>query len=177
MKEVIGTLVGESMVRELGPLIVAILVAGRVASAITAELASMKVYQEIDALVTMNIPPERFLVLPRLLAVLLYMPVLTMIGILMGWIGGAVVCKYVTVIGVSTDVYFNAVRAYLDFAKLMDGLIKAEIFGFVVILIACNTGLRTTGGPREIGFAVTRSVVYSLVAILGLDYFITKALS
>jgi phospholipid/cholesterol/gamma-HCH transport system permease protein len=177
MKEVIGTLVGEAMVRELGPLIVAILVAGRVASAVTAELASMKVYQEVDALVTMNIPPERFLVLPRLLAVLLYMPVLTMIGILMGWVGGAVVCKYVSVIGVSTDVYFNAVRAFLDFEKVVDGLLKAEIFGFVVILIACNTGLRTVGGPREIGFAVTRSVVYSLVAIIGLDYFITKALS
>lgn len=176
MKEVIGTLVGEAMVRELGPLIVAILVAGRVASATTAELASMKVYQEVDALVTMNIPPERFLVLPRLLAVLLYMPVLTMIGIIMGWIGGAVVCKYVSVIGVEPAEYFQSVRLFLTGSKMFDGLLKAEIFGFIVILIACNTGLRTKGGPREIGFAVTNSVVYSLIAILGLDYFITKAL-
>ncbi|MGC4072212.1 MAG: ABC transporter permease [Nibricoccus sp.] len=176
-KQLIGTLVGESLVRELGPVMVAILLAGRVGSAITAELASMKVYQEIDALVTMNIPPERFLVLPRLIAVILYMPLLTMIGVVVGWFGGAVICKYVGVIGVEPSQYFQSLRAYLTMSKVMDGLIKAEIFGFVIILIACNTGLRTTGGPREIGHAVTRSVVFSLVAILVLDYFITKALA
>lgn len=175
-KQLIGTLVGESLVRELGPVFVAILVAGRVASAVTAELASMRVYQEVDALVTMNIPPERFLVLPRLLAVLLYMPVLTMIGIIIGWIGGAVVCKYVGFIGIEPAEFFQSVKQYLTVTKLLHGLIKAEVFGFVVILIACNTALRTRGGPREIGFAVTDSVVYSLIAILGLDFFITKAL-
>lgn len=177
MKQVIGTLVGESLVRELGPVMVAILLAGRVASAITAELASMKVYQEVDALVTMNIPPERFLVLPRLLAVLFYMPVITILGIVIGWIGGAVVCKYVGFISVEPSQYFSSLREYLTAEKIMKGLIKAEIFGFVVILIACNTGLRTSGGPREIGHAVTRSVVFSLISILVLDYFITKTLN
>ena len=175
-KQVIGTLVGEALVRELSPVFVAILVAGRVASAVTAELASMRVYQEVDALVTMNIPPERFLVLPRLLAVLFYMPVLTMISIVVGWVGGAVVCKYVGIIGVEPAEYFQSVRAFLTTTSVFNGLAKAEIFGFVVILIACNTGLRTRGGPREIGFAVTDSVVYSLIAILSLDYFVTKAL-
>lgn len=175
MKQIIGTLVSESLVRELGPVMVAILVAGRVASATTAELASMKVYQEVDALVTMNIPPERFLVLPRLLAVLLYMPVLTIIAIVIGWTGGAVVCHYVQFIGVEPTQYFGGVKQFLNTHKLVDGLIKAEIFGFCITLIACNTGLRTRGGPREIGFAVTRSVVFSLVTILVLDYFITKA--
>lgn len=176
MKQVIGTLVGESLVRELGPVMVAILLAGRVGSAITAELASMKVYQEVDALVTMNIPPERFLVLPRLLAVLLYMPIITMIGIVVGWIGGAVVCKYVEFISLEPSQYFQSLTSFLTAEKVRGGLIKAEIFGFVIILIACNTGLRTSGGPREIGHAVTRSVVFSLVSILVLDYFITKAI-
>lgn len=176
MKDLIGTLVGESLVRELGPVMVAILVAGRVGSAITAELASMKVYQEVDALVTMNIPPERFLVLPRLLAVLVYMPVITIIGMVVGWFGGAVVCKYVAFINVDPSQYFHSLQLYLTPEKLFKGLLKAEIFGFVVIAIACNTGLRTKGGPREIGHAVTRSVVFSLVSILVLDYFITKAL-
>lgn len=174
-KEIIGTLVGESLVRELGPVMVAILLAGRVGSATTAELASMKVYQEIDALVTMNIPPERFLVLPRLLAVLLYMPVLTIVAIVIGWMGGAVICHYVDLIGVEPAQYFRSVKAFLTIEKMVDGLIKAEIFGFCIILIACNTGLRTRGGPREIGHAVTRSVVVSLITILILDYFITKA--
>lgn len=175
MKQIIGTLVSESLVRELGPVMVSILVAGRVASATTAELASMTVYQEVDALVTMNIPPERFLVLPRLLAVLLYMPVLAIVAIVIGWIGGAVVCHYVQFIGVEPAQYFGGVKQFLNHQKMWDGLIKAEIFGFCIILIACNTGLRTRGGPREIGFAVTRSVVFSLMTILVLDYFITKA--
>src|SRR5579885_2746062 len=168
-KQLIGTLVGESLVRELGPVMIAIIVAGRVGSAITAELASMKVYNEVDALVTMNIPPERFLVLPRLLAVLLFMPVLTMIGIIIGWMGGAVVCKYVNFIGIEPEQYFQSVRQYLTTTKMFDGLLKAEIFGFCVVLIACTTGLRTRGGPREIGYSVTRSVVTSLITILVLD--------
>lgn len=176
-KQLIGTLVGESLVRELGPVMVAIMLAGRVASATTAELASMKVYQEVDALVTMNIPPERFLVLPRLMAVLLYMPVLTMVGIIIGWFGGAIVCQYVNFIGVDMGQYFHSLMQFMTPGKVFDGLLKAEIFGFCVILIACNTGLRTRGGPREIGYAVTRSVVLSLITILILDYFITKALA
>ncbi|MBE7538173.1 MAG: ABC transporter permease [Opitutaceae bacterium] len=176
-KQLIGTLVGESMARELGPVMVAILLAGRVGSAVTAELASMKVSGEIDALVTMNIPPARLLVLPRLIAVMLVMPLLTMMGNIIGWFGGAIVSAQVKMIGVPTEMYFQNLKQYLSVEDVMDGLIKAEIFGFVIMLIACTTGLRTRGGPREIGFAVTKSVVYSLIAILTLDYFITKALS
>jgi phospholipid/cholesterol/gamma-HCH transport system permease protein len=173
----IGSLVGESLVRELGPVMVAILLAGRVGSAITAELASMKVYQEIDALHTMNIPPERFLVLPRLLAVLVYMPVLTILGIVIGWFGGAVVCNYVSFIQIPPEQYFRSLQAFLTLEELRGGMLKAEIFGFAVILIACTIGLRTRGGPREVGASVTRSVVTSLIAILVLDYFITKTLA
>ncbi len=176
-KQLIGTLVGESMTRELGPVMVAIILAGRVGSAVTAELASMKVYQEVDALVTMNIPPERLLVLPRLISILLLMPILTMVGNVVGWIGGSLVCKYVALIGVSPEAYWQSLKMYLTTSDVMDGLIKGEIFGFVIMIIACNTGLRTKGGPREIGLAVTKSVVTSLVAILVLDYFITKLLA
>jgi phospholipid/cholesterol/gamma-HCH transport system permease protein len=135
------------------------------------------VYQEIDALETMNIPPERLLVLPRLLAVLLVMPVLTIIGNLIGWFGGAIVCAQVSFIGVGPEAYFQSIKRYIEVKDITDGLIKAEIFGFVVMLIACNTGLRTRGGPREIGFAVTKSVVTSLFAVLVLNYFITKVLA
>ncbi len=176
-KEYIGALVGESMARELGPVMVAILLAGRVGSAVTAELASMRVNSEIDALVTMNIPPERLLVLPRLLAVLLIMPVLTILANLIGWFGGAVVCEYVSFIGISGDQFFRNLQSFVSHEDMIDGLVKSEIFGFVVMIIACNTGLRTRGGPREIGLAVTKSVVLSLVAILTLDYFITKVLA
>lgn len=172
----IGAIVGLSLARELGPVMVAILLSGRVGSAITAELASMKVYNEIDALVTMNIPPPRMLVMPRLVAVLFMMPVLTILGNVVGWIAGGIVSQYVSFINVSTEIYFQALRDAVSFSDVLDGLIKAEIFGFLVVLIACHIGLRTQGGPREIGHAVTQSVVVSLITILVLDYFITRAL-
>jgi phospholipid/cholesterol/gamma-HCH transport system permease protein len=175
-KQFIGTLVGLSMARELGPMMVAILLAGRVGSAITAELASMKVYQEIDALETMNIPPERMLVLPRLAAVLVMMPVLTIIANLCGWYGGAIVCQYTNFISVDSEAYFAALLRFMKPMDVIDGLIKAEVFGFVIVLVSCYTGLNTRGGPREIGASVTKAVVTSLILILVLDYFVTKAL-
>src|SRR3954464_15022722 len=175
-KQFIGTLVGLTMARELGPVMVAILLAGRVGSAVTAELASMKVYQEIDALTTMNIPPERMLVLPRLAAVLIMMPVLAIIANLCGWYGGALVCQYTHSISVNSEAYFTALKAYMKPRDVVDGLIKAEVFGFVIMLVCCYIGLNTRGGPREIGASVTKAVVTSLIMILVLDYFVTKAL-
>ena len=175
-KQFIGTLVGLTMARELGPMMVAILVTGRVGSAITAELASMKVYQEVDALVTMNIPPERMLVLPRLAAILVMMPILAIIANLCGWYGGALVCQYTHFISVDSQAYFAALKRFMEPKDIVDGLLKAEVFGFVIVLVCCYTGLSTRGGPREIGAAVTKAVVASLILILVLDYFVTKAL-
>lgn len=175
-KQFIGTLVGLTMARELGPVMVAVLVTGRVGSAITAELASMKVYQEVDALVTMNIPPERMLVLPRLAAIAFMMPVLTIIANICGWYGGALVCQYTHFISVDGQAYFAALKRFMEPKDIVDGLLKAEVFGFVVVMVCCYTGLMTRGGPREIGAAVTKAVVASLILILVLDYFVTKLL-
>ncbi|HWA26679.1 MAG TPA: ABC transporter permease [Lacunisphaera sp.] len=175
-KQFIGTLVGLTMARELGPVMVAILIAGRVGSAITAELASMKVYQEIDALTTMNIPPERMLVLPRIAAIIFMMPVLAIIANLCGWYGGALICEYTSSISVDSEAYFTALKAYMKSQDIVDGLIKAEVFGVVIITVCCYIGLNTRGGPREIGGSVTKAVVTSLILILVLDYFVTKAL-
>ncbi len=177
LKQFIGPLVGRSMARELGPVMVSILLAGRVGSAIAAELASMTVDQEVDALLTMNIPPARMLVMPRLAAVLVMMPVLAIVGNLVGWFGGALVCKYVGFISIEPEAYFSSLTQYAKFYDdVVNGLVKAEIFGFVIVLVCCNIGLNTRGGPREIGASVTRSVVVSLILILLLDYFVTKAL-
>lgn len=170
----VGRLVGASMARELGPVMTAILLAGRVGSAITAELASMKVYQEVDALVTMNIRPERILVLPRIVAVLFMMPVLAMIANVIGWIGGAIVCQYVKEISMGWDMYFQSLRDGLTVGEVFKGMVKAEVFGLGVVLVACNTGLRTRGGPREIGLSVTQAVVQSLILILVFNYFLTR---
>jgi phospholipid/cholesterol/gamma-HCH transport system permease protein len=175
-KQFIGTLVGLSMARELGPVMVAILLAGRVGSAVAAELASMKVYQEIDALETMNIPPARMLVLPRLAAALVMVPVLAIIADLVGWYGGAIVSKYTDFIAIDPPAYFSALRRFMKFKDVLNGLVKAEVFGFVVVLVCCNIGLNTRGGPREIGASVTRAVVTSLILILLLDYFVSDVL-
>src|SRR5829696_8038673 len=131
-KQFIGTLVGFTMAKELGPVMVAILLAGRVGSAIAAELASMKVYQEIDALVTMNIPPARILVMPRLVAAVVMVPVLAIIADLVGWFGGAIIAKYTNFIAIDPPEYFAALRRFMEFKDVANGLIKAEVFGFTV---------------------------------------------
>ncbi len=175
-KQYIGTIVGLAMVRELSPVMTAVMVTGRVGSAVTAELASMKVYQEVDALRTMNIPPERFLVLPRLSAIVLVMPVLVMVSVVTGWMGGQVVAQMVDWIDLSPKAYYSSLKGAMVAKDVSDGLIKAELFGIGILLIASHIGLRTTGGPREIGAAVTRSVVVCIIFILIFDYFITKIL-
>jgi phospholipid/cholesterol/gamma-HCH transport system permease protein len=104
------------------------------------------------------------------------MPVLTIMSDLVGWFGGAIVAKYTNFISIEPASYFATMRQYMDFGDVLNGLVKAEIFGFAVVLVCCNIGLNTRGGPREIGASVTRAVVTSLILILVLDYFVTKAL-
>ena len=112
----------------------------------------------------------------RLAAILVMMPVLTLIGILCGWFGGALTCQYTHSISIDSEAYFTALKQFMKTRDVFDGLIKAEIFGFVIVLICCHLGLSTRGGPREIGASVTRAVVASLILILILDFFVTKAL-
>jgi phospholipid/cholesterol/gamma-HCH transport system permease protein len=116
------------------------------------------------------------LVMPRLAAVLVMMPILTVIANIVGWFGGAIICKYTGFIAVSPEQYFAVLRHFVIFRDVFDGIAKAEVFGLVVVLVCCNIGLNTRGGSREIGQAVTRAVVTSLILILVLDYFVTKLL-
>jgi phospholipid/cholesterol/gamma-HCH transport system permease protein len=175
-KQFIGTIVGLAMVRELAPVMTAIMVTGRVGSAITAELASMRVYQEVDALRTMNIPPERFLVLPRLGALFLVMPVLLMVSVVTGWMGGQLVSQFVPWIDMTAQSYYQSLKSVMTVDDVTDGLVKAQLFGIGILFISAHIGLRTSGGPREIGRAVTRSVVVCIIFILIFDYFITNIL-
>jgi phospholipid/cholesterol/gamma-HCH transport system permease protein len=125
----------------------------------------------------MNIPAPKILVLPRLAAVVVMMPVLIIISNIVGWFGGSVVARYVSYVGISSESYFAALRHFTKFKDVVNGMEKAEVFGFVVVLVCCNIGLNTRGGPREIGASVTRAVVVSLILILVLDYFVTKVLT
>jgi len=172
----LGSIVGLSMCRELGPLMTAFLLTGRVGSAITAELSSMSVYQEIDALRTMNLSPVRLLVMPRVLGGLLMMPFLTMFSNVLGWVGGWIVVKTVNIITIDGGIYWRSLKQYVDIDSISDGLIKAEVFALTIILMSCSIGLRTKGGPREIGASVTSTLVQTMIAILTLDYLLTKLL-
>lgn len=176
LEGVVGKIVGLAQARELGPLMAAFLLAGRVGSAITAELASMRVNQEVDALVTMHIPPVKILVMPRIVAILLLMPAIAVGAIFVGWFGGMVIANHVNFINLDPAIFWSNLKSVTGFSDVLNGIIKAEVFGLVVVLIACQQGLSTRGGPREIGYSVTRSVVSSMALILVVDYILTRVL-
>jgi phospholipid/cholesterol/gamma-HCH transport system permease protein len=172
----IGRMVGIAMSKELGPVMMAILIAGRIGSAMAAEIGSMQVYQEIDALRTMNIHPVHYLVLPRLVAIAIALPILVLFSILVGWTGGALVAVFNGQIGISYATYFGDLQGYVEFTDLANGLFKGLVFAIVVGVISCHQGFQTIGGPRGIGRSVTKAVVNSIVMILLLDYIITRTL-
>lgn len=170
----LGVIVGLSMARELGPVMIAVLMAGRVGSAFAAELGSMSVYQEIDALRTMNINPIRFLVMPRMLAMVLCMPVLVVIADFVGWLGGGLVATVNYKINVSFQSYFQNLRQGVLVEDMTHGLWKAMVFGFIIAIVCCYKGISARGGPQEIGVTVTKAVVGSIVLIILFDYFLTR---
>ncbi|MCP5515876.1 MAG: ABC transporter permease [Verrucomicrobiales bacterium] len=172
----IGQVVGLSLCRELAPVMMAVLIAGRIGSAMAAEIGSMTVYQEVDALVTMNINPVHYLVLPRMLAIAIALPVLVLFAILIGWLGGALVSFYNYQVAISFDAYFTSLREGVDVLDLVNGLAKSAVFAVVIGVVSCHQGLQTIGGPRGIGRSVTKAVVNSIVMILILDYFLTRVL-
>ena len=176
LEENIGGLVGLSMVRELGPVMASLLVVGRVGSAMTAEIGSMSVYEEIDALKTMDINPVRFLVMPRVLASFIALPVLVIYMDVIGWFGGAIVSAANPDVGVSFNSYYRNLSEFVEFEDVINGLVKAAVFGIIISTVCCYVGLNTRGGPREIGTSVTRAVVLSFILILIFDYFITRLL-
>ena len=172
----IGGIVGYSLCRELAPVMMSILIAGRIGSAMAAEIGSMQVYQEVDALRTMNINPIHYLVLPRLVAISIALPVLVLFSILVGWVGGAVVAVFNQKISITFQAFFSTLRDVVDAGDVANGLFKTFVFAVVIGVVSCHQGLVTIGGPRGIGRSVTKAVVNSIVLILILDYFVTRFL-
>jgi phospholipid/cholesterol/gamma-HCH transport system permease protein len=176
LSSVLGGLVGLSVCKELAPVMMAVLISGRIGSAMAAEIGSMQVYQEIDALRTMNIKPVHYLVMPRVVAISIALPVLVVFAILVGWLGGALVSAYNPQINVSFEGFFNNLQDVVKFGDVLNGLCKTFIFAVVIGVVCCHQGLITIGGPRGIGRSVTKAVVNSIVMILVLDYFVTRVL-
>ncbi len=168
----VGQLVGASAVRELGPVLTALMVSGRVGSGIAAELGSMRVGEQIDALEAMGTDPVKKLVKPRVLAGLVMLPILTIATDFIAIVGGQLISWLMLHQSLST--YWNSVWSGLYFSDLFTGMIKPLVFGFIITIMACYRGLATTGGTEGVGRATTQAVVASSVLVLASDFFLTK---
>lgn len=172
----VGGVVGISICKELAPVMMSILIAGRIGSAMAAEIGSMRVYQEVDALRTMNINPIHYLVLPRLVAMAAALPLLVIFSILVGWLGGAVVSMANHQIDISFAAFISALQDIVRLKDVANGVFKSFMFALVIAVVSCHQGLVTRGGPRGIGRSVTKAVVNSIVLIVILDYLLTRLL-
>ena len=169
-----GRSVATSLIRELGPVLAALMVSGRIGSAISAELGSMVVSQQIDAMRALGTDPIRKLVLPRLAALVFMLPLLTVAADIFGLIGGGVVAS--TLYNQDTSVFITSVRNGITTEDLLGGIIKPLFFGLIMGSIACHKGLSTSGGTAGVGRSVTNAVVTASIWVIVFDFFLSKAL-
>ncbi len=167
----IPALLAVSIARELGPVMTALVVAGRVGAAITAEIGTMAVTEQIDAIDAMAVPPVKFLVVPRLIAMAIVAPILTIYTDLVGLLGGYVAC--VGKLGLTSGFYFDKAFSALAMSDVMSGLWKSFIFSVLICIVSCYEGMRVQGGAQGVGQATMRSVVVSFILIVVADFFFT----
>lgn len=168
----VGVIVSQTMCREMGPFMTALILAASVGSAMAAELGTMTVSEEIDALEVMSINPVRYLVMPRLLALMIMTPLLTIYTDVIGIVGGGLVAN--TQLGVPWHAYYLNVMDFLKQKEVFIGLLKAWVFGITVATVSCYQGLATTNGAIGVGKATRKAVVVSFLTVLILGYFITR---
>jgi phospholipid/cholesterol/gamma-HCH transport system permease protein len=170
----VGGLVGISMAREAAPVLAAVVVAARVGSAIAAELGSMKVTEQIDALRALAVSPIYYLVVPRFIASVVMMPVMTVFANVAGILGGYLVAVYAA--GITAGVFWNSVQQMLPWRDVALGLTKTFVFGAIIALVGCDRGLQTQGGAAGVGRSTTSAVVLAIVLIYVSDYFLAAAM-
>ena len=170
----VASVVSLSLTRELAPVLTALMIAGRIGSALAAELGTMRVTEQIDALYAMATEPVHYLVVPRVAASTLMLPPLVAISNGLGIIGGWVVS--VNLLGANPVVYWDRTFMYLDLNDVFSGLIKAAVFGLILSVTGCSKGFYTTGGAEGVGRSTTSAVVMGSVVILLSDFFLTKVL-
>lgn len=172
---VTGVLVGKAMITELGPILTAFMVTGRVGSSMCAELGTMKVTEQIDALKSMAINPNAYLVAPRFIAGIFMIPLLTLFSTVMGIFGGYLIA--VSLFHLSAASYCDPMQIHITLFDVATGIIKSFIFGVLMVTVCCYRGMKTTGGAAGVGQATTQSVVTSYILILLSDFFLTMALN
>ena len=172
VKYYIGSVVAKSLVRELGPVLTALIVGGRIGSGMTAEIGTMTVTEQIDAMRSMAVDPVKKLVAPKLAAVLVMLPSLTVIGCGLGILGGLLVAVFQ--LHVQASVYLNNIVQNLTLADVVSGVGKSFVFAYIIAIIGCYNGLHTEGGADGVGRATTDTVVTLAITIMISDYFLTK---
>ena len=168
----VGATVALSMTRELGPVLTALMVTGRAGSAMAAELGTMRVTEQIDALTVMALNPVKYLVVPRVVAAFIMLPILTIISDFVGILGGYIVG--VKLLGVNEGAFINKIIKHVELEDIYNGLIKAACFGIILSLVSCYKGFYTSGGAEGVGRSTTDAVVISSVSILISDYVLTS---
>lgn len=171
----VGTVVSFAMVMELSPVMTALVVAGRAGAAIAAELGTMKVTEQIDALYTLGTDPVRYLVIPRVAAFILVLPILTIVADFSGTFGGWVVAY--AKLGIPTSVYTADIFDNMEIRHFMHGFLKTFVFAGIISFISCFKGVTTSGGAEGVGKSTTAAVVLSMASVLIMDYFVTAILS
>lgn len=171
VKSLVATLVSVSMARELGPVFAALVVTGRVGSAITAEISSMKVNEQIEALETMALNPVRFLVVPRLLALAVMLPCLTILADIAGMFGGFIIGFFS--LKINPGLYMDMTVRFLQLKDIYTGLFKAFVFAIIIVIVGCYEGLEASGGAEGVGRSTTVSVVSSFILIILADCILT----
>ncbi|MBR3632110.1 MAG: ABC transporter permease [Elusimicrobiaceae bacterium] len=171
----VGTLVTFSLIRELGPVLTAVVVSGRAGAAVTAHIGTMAVTEQLDALYTLGTNPTQYLVIPRMAAFLLTIPILTIFSNIFGVFGGYLVAVYA--LGIPGEVYMTDVTSFMGVSDFMHGFLKSFVFAFLVATVCCYKGISTRGGAEGVGKSTTGAVVTCIVMILVLDYFLTAILT
>ncbi|MGA2586722.1 MAG: ABC transporter permease [Candidatus Aminicenantales bacterium] len=169
-----GPIISLGLTKELIPILVGLMVAGRVGSSMAAEIGTMRISEQVDALFTLGVDPNRYLVVPRMAAAFLMLPCLTLFGDIIGIVCGML--YNVTIMGVNGRVYLRNTLQYLQFWDVMTGLLKAAVFGVIIAVIGCWQGLKTEGGAEGVGRATTRTVVIASICILIVNFFLSKFL-
>ena len=168
----VATVVVLSMTRELGPVIAGLMVAGRIGASMAAEIGTMRVTEQIDALVTLSTNPFKYLVVPRIVAAVAMLPLLVLVADIIGVLGGYLVAVYK--LNFNMSAYLKQTVDYLQVMDVVSGLVKASVFGFLIAMLGCFHGYNSGGGAQGVGRATTNSVVSSSIMILVLDYMLTE---
>ncbi|NBP14518.1 ABC transporter permease [bacterium] len=173
-EEFIGPVVALSLTRELGPVLTGLMVTGRAGSAIAAEIGTMQITEQIDALKTLTINVNQYLMVPRILGSVIIMPFLTVFSMMCGIIGGYVISVYV--LNLNGEQYISGIKSFLELSDITGGLVKSSVFGLILSWVGCYKGYYTSGGAKGVGIATTQSVVTASILILISNYFLATML-